>query len=819
MSENETSQRPDGHFLATHRWIRVIRTETPKDQNEAFEAVFRFELEGIVRPKQSEDSGPEERMRSDMGWVAYEVVLEALYPGQRLEFHFSTWRAGDNRPAVDWNILGRTRAPTLEDALRHAERLWENLAILLANQPNYRFRPRVEPLLQPELDCEYHLTPRTAAVAAHEMGFYSATASEEQPTLLLPMLDVQPAKPLPLLAILNGLPTDLDLCLALEPATLDDPLRERLVATAKTLRDSSPTCRMWPQGRPLEQDVVLHQTPQWLQMIEYWLAHVEAVRTEITLRSSTPVSDGLRGLIGTAIFPNYSYEPERDPEEVISETDRQATSFDLRNLLHDDVALLPTLFPDTAQLGELNLPRSYPLPPSRLARKGLRLGSVNGQDILLSQADRMRHTYIVGATGSGKSTLLLNLITQDIHAGYGVCLIDPHGDLYEEVLERIPRQRASEVVIFNPSDFEWSPGLNFLECTTRFPEVEQSLIANEMMLIFDRLYDLRQTGGPMFEQYMRNALMLVMGSPKSGGTLIDVPLLFENAGFRQRLLRTCGNPLVVSFWKQQAERAGSEAALPNMAPYITSKLNQFTHNILLRRIIGQKKTTIHFRQIMDRGGILLINLAKGLLSQMDTRMLGMLLLGKLFHAALGRTDLPLSQRRTFHVYVDEFQNFTTATVGHMLSEARKFGLCMTLANQHLAQLEKGQGGENVLDDVLGNVGNLLLFRLGVLDAERLEKFTRPWLDGQDLQYLPDYHVAARLLSSHEPVRPFVFRTDPKPPATGDGLKQRILRHSRQRDARPARDVDAAILAAIRAAAGTDMLHLDEERKKTLGDAM
>lgn len=816
MSGSVSSQRPNGLLRTPHRWIWIDRIPSPADEAVVFEAFFRFELEGIVRPRRSEDCRPEEKMRNDMGWVTYESVLEALYPGQRIEFHFSTWRSGDNRPGMDWNIVGRTRASTMEEARSNAERLWENLAILLDSQPNYRFQPRVEPMPQYELDWTYRLSPRTAEVAAHEMGFHGPASTSDTPTLLLPMLDPQPAKPLPLVAIMTGLPVDLDLCLGLEPTPLGDAVRGRLVAMDKTLRDSIARCQVWPQGRPLEKEVVLNQTPQWLQMIEYWLAHVEAISVEVTLRSSAPVSQGLMGLLGTAIFPHYSFEPEGNSEgaDPAREQQRGRSEFDLRALLHDDRALLLTLFPDAAQLGELNLPRSYPLPPSRLPRKGLLLGSVNAQDILLSPEDRLRHSYIVGATGSGKSTLLLNLITQDIRAGRGVCLIDPHGDLYEEVLDRVPKERAGEVVIFNPSDFEWAPGLNFLECTTRYPEVEQSLITNEMMLIFDRLYDLRQTGGPMFEQYMRNALMLVMGSPESGGTLMDVPLLFESIAYRRSLLKTCTHPLVVGFWKDQAEKAGGEGALANMVPYITSKLNQFTHNVLMRRIIGQKKTTIHFRQIMDQGGILLINLAKGLLSQMDARMLGMLLMGKLFHAALGRIDLPLSQRRTFHVYVDEFQNFTTATVGHMLSEARKFGLCMTLANQHLAQLEKSQSGENVLDAVLGNVGNILLFRLGVLDAEQLEKFTKPWLDGKDLQYLPDYHVAARLLSEHSPVKPFVFRTDAKPPAAGERLKQRIIQHSRQRDARPTREVDASIMEAIRSAQGLDVTSSGTADEKT-----
>lgn len=808
MAQSLSSQPSNDLLRTPHQWIWIGPTSNPEGQDGAFEALFRFELEGVVQPASSEDPSPEDRMRSEIGGATYEAVLDALYPGQRLEFHFNTWLSGGNGPGLDWNIIGRTRARTLDEARHHAERLWENLAILLNSQPNYRFRPRLDPLRESQLDWTYRLAPRSAEVSAHEMGFQGHGTVRDAQVLLFPMLDPQPAKPLPLLAIMTGVPINLDLCVAVEPTRVSDAVRERLVAADKALRDGTPPCLVWPQGRTLEKEVVLKQAPHWLNMIEYWLGHVEAVSAQVTVRSSTPVSQGLLGLLGAAIFPLCTFEPESDDDESPGTNPGRSQQggrsvLDLRALLHDDQTLLQSLFPDTAQLGELNLPRSYPLPPSRLPEKGVRLGTVNGQDIRFSQEDRLRHSYIVGATGSGKSTLLLHLIMQDIHAGRGVCLIDPHGDLYDEVLDRVPRKRAREVVIFNPSDFDWVPGLNFLECATRFPEVEQSLITNEMMLIFDRLYDLRQTGGPMFEQYMRNALLLVMGSPVSGGTLMDVPLLLENRAYRKKLLATCVHPLVVSFWKDQAEKAGGEASLTNIAPYITSKLNQFTHNVLMRRIIGQKKTTLHFRQIMDQGGILLVNLAKGLLSERDARMLGMLLMGKLFHAALGRIDQPLAQRKTFHVYVDEFQNFTTATVGHMLSEARKFGLCLTLANQHLAQLEGSQPGGNLMDAVLGNVGNILLFRLGVLDAEKLEKFTKPWLEGKDLQYLPDFHVAARLLCEHEPIKPFVFRTDGKPAVGEKGLKQRIIQHSRKRDAQPAGDVDAAILEGIRTARGSE----------------
>ncbi len=804
-------QQGSGESDNPHSWIWIDRhTKDTGSKGCLYEATFRFVLEGVAHGSRGEGRQSHEKMRAELGGATFESVLEALYPGQRLEFVFRTWRSIENRPVFHWNIIGRTRADTLEAAKHHAEMLWESVALMLASQPNYHFRPTIRPASEEDLGWSYLLLPRTAAFRdspGRRMGFHKEEKEKaDSGPVFLPLLDPQPAGPFPLIAMLASLPIDLDLCVALEPVHLDESIREKLVKVRQSLKSGSASCKEWPSGRVLEREVIASNQSRWEGMIDYWLAHIEAIRLNVILHSGSPVSAGLLGLIGQAIHPQYSFEIDGTNAKPLKLSqppvlDQERPSHDLRGLLHDDHALLPALFPDVKILEELDLPRAFPLPPSRLQRKGIRLGSCDGQSIRLAEADRMRHNYIVGATGSGKSTLLLNLITQDIEAGRGVCLIDPHGDLYDEVMARISIKRGREVVLFNPADFAWVTGLNFLECTTRFPDIEQSLIANEMIRIFDRLYDLRQTGGPMFEQYMRNALMLVMSSPASGGTLMDVPLLFENREYRKKLLETCTHPLVVSFWEKQAERAGGEGSLENMTPYITSKLNQFTHNPLIHRIIGQKKSTIHFRKIMDQGGILLINLSKGLLSEMDAQLLGMLLMGKLFHAALGRIEVPVRERRTFHIYVDEFQNFATATMGHMLSEARKFGLCLTLANQHLAQLRGVFVTDSLKDAVLGNVGNILLFRLGVLDAEELEKFTLPWLSKQDLEYLPDFHVVARLLSQHEPLKPFVFKTDPMPSALPGDVKTLILKLSQNRDMLPRSKVEEAIHELIRRAKG------------------
>jgi Helicase HerA, central domain len=330
------------------------------------------------------------------------------------------------------------------------------------------------------------------------------------------------------------------------------------------------------------------------------------------------------------------------------------------------------------------------LPAVSLKNEGILIGHAVSSsvraEVNFARADRSRHAYIIGATGTGKSTLLFNMLRQDIENGEGVCLIDPHGDLHAQILNVVPRRRKDDVVIIDPCDFKHAVGINFLECSDSYKPIQMNFIVNEMIKIFDRLYDLRTTGGPMFEQYMRNALLLVMDSDYPGATLMDIPAIFEDKDYRKFLLDRCYSRIVKSFWTKQAERAGGEAALENMSPYICSKLNQFTTNALLRPIIGQSKSTINFREAMDKGKIILVNLSKGLLGELDAQLLGMLIIGKIFSAAMGRVTMRPEKRKPLFLTIDEFQNFTTDSVAHLLSEARKFGIYLTLANQNLAQL-------------------------------------------------------------------------------------------------------------------------------------
>lgn len=400
-------------------------------------------------------------------------------------------------------------------------------------------------------------------------------------------------------------------------------------------------------------------------------------------------------------------------------------------------------------------------PPVNIPQEGILLGynDYRGREtqIRLSDNDRRRHLYTIGQTGVGKSSFLQEMTKQDIREGRGVCFIDPHGDATEDILTAIPKERAEDVIIFNPGDSERPLGLNMLEYDK--PE-EKSFVINEMISIFDKLYDLKQTGGPMFEQYARNAMLLVMEHPESGSTLMEIPKVLADENFRKMKLDNCKNPVVRDFWIKEAEKAGGEAALANMVPYVTSKLTTFISNDLMRPIIAQQKSALDFREIMDEGKILLINLSKGKIGEINSHLLGMVMVGKILMAALSRTDMPEKDRKDFYLYIDEFQNVTTDSISQILSEARKYRLNLIIAHQFIGQLS-----EEISKAVFGNVGSLCAFRVGPEDAEFLEKQFEPVFEAQDLVNVDNYNGFARLLINNETTAPFNLKT--YPPSDGD----------------------------------------------------
>ncbi|MDO8572907.1 MAG: type IV secretion system DNA-binding domain-containing protein [bacterium] len=400
--------------------------------------------------------------------------------------------------------------------------------------------------------------------------------------------------------------------------------------------------------------------------------------------------------------------------------------------------------------------------------------------------DRMRHFYAIGQTGTGKTNLLKNMIMQDIVNGDGVCMIDPHGTDIADILSIIPKERIDDVIYFDPAYTARPMGLNMLEYDTRYPE-QKTFVVNEMLSIFSKLFDMKVAGGPMFEQYFRNATMLVIEDPTTGNTLLEVSRVLSSSMFRELKLARCKNPVVVQFWREVAGKAGGEASLANIVPYITSKFDVFLANDIMRPIVAQEKSAFNFRHIMDEKKILLVNLSKGRLGDINSNLIGLILVGKILMAALSRVDSLNEKLPDFYLYIDEFQNVTTDSIATILSEARKYRLSLNVAHQFIAQLD-----EKIKDAVFGNVGSLVAFRVGAEDAETLEPQFAPVFTAHDIMNLDNYNAYLRLLSSNQPVKPFNIETLPF--TRGDLMvAQNVKELSYQKYGRDRAEVEAEIM--------------------------
>ncbi len=395
--------------------------------------------------------------------------------------------------------------------------------------------------------------------------------------------------------------------------------------------------------------------------------------------------------------------------------------------------------------------------PVDLSQTGTLLG-VNGdgtqqRKVFLTDEDRLRHLYVIGQTGTGKSTLLKNIVIQDIEKGNGVCFIDPHGSDIEEILSRIPAERQKDVIYFDPANLDRPMALNMLEYDIAFPE-QKTFVVNELFAIFQKLYgEVPESMGPMFEQYFRNATLLTIEDPESGSTLLHVARVLSDKAYRELKLSKCTNPVVVSFWTNVAAKAGGEASLANIVPYITSKFDVFLANDYMRPIIAQEKSSLRFREILDNKSILLVNLSKGRLGEINSNLLGLIIVGKILMAALSRVNVPDNARTMFNLVIDEFQNVTTDSIATIFSEARKYKLSLTVAHQYIAQLD-----EKINKAVFGNVGTLTAFRVGSDDAEYLEKQYAPAFNKSDLSNLQNGTAALKLLANGRPLDSFDIKT-------------------------------------------------------------
>ncbi len=363
----------------------------------------------------------------------------------------------------------------------------------------------------------------------------------------------------------------------------------------------------------------------------------------------------------------------------------------------------------------------------------------------IRQADRRHHMYIIGKTGTGKSTLLETLILQDIEAGRGVALLDPHGDLVERIVLRVPVRRRSELIYFNVPDTSRPLGFNPLEAV---PPARRSLAASGMLEAFKKLWP--DSWGPRLEHILRNALLALLDQPQT--TLADVLRLLDDRDFRKHAAGRVRSAQVRSFWLREYEGYPARFQAEAIAP-VQNKVGAFLSDPVLNGILTQPKSSFDLRHVMDEGRIFLVNLAKGRLGEDSAALLGALLVSRMGFAALSRTDVPEQRRRDFFVYLDEFPTFTTLSLATMLSELRKYRASLVLAQQYLTQVD-----EQVRDAILGNVGTLISFRLGFADAEVLEQEFEPEFRATDLVSLPNHSIYMRLMIDGKVSRPFSAET-------------------------------------------------------------
>jgi hypothetical protein len=409
--------------------------------------------------------------------------------------------------------------------------------------------------------------------------------------------------------------------------------------------------------------------------------------------------------------------------------------------------------------------------------------------IRLSTNDRRRHAYIIGQTGTGKSKLLENLAFQDMMDGKGFAFIDPHGDSAEELLGMVPKERVEDVIYFSPGDMEMPIGLNLFEFET---EDQRDFLIQESIAMLYKLYDPGHTGivGPRYEHWFRNAALTVMSDREKGSTFIDVPQVFNDQSFTDEKLKHVKDRTVLDFWNKEMAQT-SEANKSEVLGWFVSKFGAFLSNEMMRNIIGQTKSGFDLREIMDNKKILLVNLSKGRTGELNSQLLGMIFVMKFQAAAMGRADIPESEREDFSLYVDEFQNFATDSFESILSEARKYRLSLILANQFMTQLT-----DKIREAIIGNIGTVISGRIGITDAEILEKKFAPTFDAEDLTKLPNFKTIASVMINNVPSAAFSMSLVPPMGQSNPQLRDALKKLSAAKYGRPRAEVERDIFARL-----------------------
>jgi hypothetical protein len=398
--------------------------------------------------------------------------------------------------------------------------------------------------------------------------------------------------------------------------------------------------------------------------------------------------------------------------------------------------------------------------------------------------DRRRHMYIIGKTGMGKTTMMENMVIQDIKNGHGVCFIDPHGDSVVKILDFIPNSRINDVVYFNPADLEYPIAFNILEAVdTKY----KHLVASGLMGVFTKIW--ANLWSARMEYILNNTILALLDSP--GNTMLGIARMYIDKKYRKKIVDNVKDPMVKAFWVDEFANYNEKYRTEAIAP-IQNKVGQFLSSAIIRNIVGQPRSTIDLRDIMDNRKTLLMDLSKGKVGEDNSALLGAMVITKLQLAALSRVDILETERKDFYLYVDEFQNFVTDSFATILSEARKYRLNLTIGHQYIGQLMPDKNNTKVRDAVFGNVGTMVTFRVGAADAEFLETEFEPIFTPNDVVNLPKAHIVLKLMINGVSSEPFSAVTLPPISDGFSGNKDKVIRVSRERYANPVMEVEEKI---------------------------
>ncbi len=759
------------------------------------------------------------------------ALIDSLATDQTLRITHRITATRGQTPRYELDVHGIGRGPDGRRALAVSQALLASTSLSLGvAAPSLGFQLVTAPASIARAVHPYRLSLHPVAVAlpsasVNSIGFSSRGATRTKLLLPLPPLVARQSLHATVTSMLV-LGDDVELSLEVSRRSISESQVDLVVAMhGRLLEAGARRIDLVGLGSPcgrldLKSAIALHAN------VQGWLMRPFGAEMQVCLSSSQPIPPSFAQAVGSEIFQgrpfvfgNPSFNESREECIDFSSTIGIAGA-------------LPPLLPASRVLLREGFPRHYPRARVATPALGIRLGrsgvAADSPEVRLAPADRSQHCYVIGATGTGKSTLLLNMILQDIASGEGVGVLDPHGDLFNDVLSRLPESRAGDLVVLDFTRPDVFVGINMLECQGESPDFERNVIIRDLARILERLYGhVPESMGPAFHQYMRNAVALLFSDPSREATLVEVPRVFSDVDYRNYLIASCADATVRDFWRGIAGRVTGDHSIANMGPYITNKFTEFTQNELIRLVVGQSKSTVDFTDVLDHRKVLLVNVSKGVLGSSDTSFLGMILTSRLVSAAMARARRARQHRVPFHLYVDEFHHFASSPFEAALAEGRKFGLTMTLAHQHLGQLSDEQR-----KSVLANSASRVFMRVGPQDATMLKAFVAPDFDETDLVSLPDLHGLAQLKCGVASTSPFVLHVDdfPKGVARDEVAVENLSSRACLRNVRSSRDVRREIelrryrylMRLTPRAAGFDgplLDHLNGSGMTTLGDLL